>query len=153
MMTPERRAEIEAVYDGSVKGAVPELLAEIDRMTAERDQLSNALDLAAAELDAQTKECPLSDEFDGAAPYICCGANEPDAPRCDSCGVPLVKHLGLTGTCAEKGRYLDLLRRVIRMSCLTVERCPAGYPDVAAFLREEARQASTTSTPEASSGK
>jgi len=23
------------------------------------------------------------------------------------------------------------------MSCLTVERCPAGYPDVAEFLREE----------------
>jgi hypothetical protein len=40
-------------------------------------------------------------------------------------------------TCAEKTRYLSLLRRVIRMSCLTVERCPAGYPDVADFLREE----------------
>jgi hypothetical protein len=69
--------------------------------------------------------------------HPCCGALDSDPPRCESCGVPYVKHLGLVGTCAEKTRYLSLLRRVIRMSCLTVERCPAGYPDVADFLREE----------------
>ena len=66
-----------------------------------------------------------------------CCQKDPTTPRCESCGVPYVKHLGLTGTCAEKTRYLSLLRRVIRMSCLTVERCPAGYSDVAEFLREE----------------
>lgn len=37
-MTPERRAEIEAAYDGSVKGAVRELLAEIDRLNKVVDQ-------------------------------------------------------------------------------------------------------------------
>lgn len=65
------------------------------------------------------------------------GIEDVDSPRCESCGVPYVKHLGVVGTCAEKTRYLSLLRRVIRMSCLTVERCPAGYSDVAEFLREE----------------
>lgn len=87
-------------------------------------------------------ECPFLDV------HGCCGANEPDAPRCESCGVPLVKHLGLTGTCAEKTRYLSLLRRVIRMSCLTVERCPAGYPDVAEFLREEDAQTAKSPSEE-----
>lgn len=95
-------------------------------------------------------ECPFLDV------HGCCGACEPDVAKCRSCGTPFVLHSGIEGTCAERTRYVDLLRRVIRMSCLTVERCPAGYPDVAAFLREEARQASTvstTSTPEAPSGK
>lgn len=91
-------------------------------------------------------ECFL--EMEG---HPCCGALDSDPPRCESCGVPYVKHLGLTGTCAklmkcqdelesvmqDAGLYLSLLRRVIRMSCLTVERCPADYPDVAEFLREE----------------
>ena len=81
-------------------------------------------------------ECPLSDAFDGLSDDLCC-ESDPTTPRCESCGVPLVKHLGLEGTCTEKERYLSLLRRVIRMSCLTLERCPAGYPDVAEFLREE----------------
>lgn len=75
-------------------------------------------------------DCPHSGAF---APDCC----SPNPAKCDSCGVPLIQHLGLTGTCAEKTRYLSLLRRVIRMSCLTVDRCPAGYPDVAEFLREE----------------
>ena len=80
--------------------------------------------------------CPHSDAFDGLDDALCCEI-DPTTPRCDSCGVPLVGHLGLVGTCAEKQRYLSLLRRVIRMSCLTVERTPAGYADVAEFLREE----------------
>lgn len=71
MMTPERRAEMDDACEqnknfaqlGPALGVDPEFvqmltdsLAEIDRMTAERNQLSNALDLAAAELEAQTKE-------------------------------------------------------------------------------------------------
>ena len=85
----------------------------------------------------QCASCPLSVAFDGIVG--CCGGSIVDegAPRCESCGVPLVKHLGLTGTCAEKTRYLSLLRRVIELTRLTVERTPAGYPDVAEFLREE----------------
>ncbi len=45
---------------------------------------------------------------------------------------------GFLDASADAGWYLHLLRRVIRMSALTVETCPAGYPDVADFLREEA---------------
>lgn len=81
-------------------------------------------------------ECPLSDAFDGLDDALCC-EKDPTTPRCESCGVPYVKHLGLTGTCAEKQRYLSLLRRVVELTRLTVERCPAGYADVAEFLREE----------------
>lgn len=51
-MTPERREKLEQI----IREHDAELLAEIDRLTVDRDQLSNALDLAAAELDAQTKE-------------------------------------------------------------------------------------------------
>ena len=83
-------------------------------------------------------ECPLSDAFDGLGDDLCC-EKDPTTPRCESCGVPLVKHLGLTGTCAEKTRYLSLLRRVVELTRLTVERTPAGYPDVAEFLREDSR--------------
>lgn len=82
-------------------------------------------------------DCPCVMDMDMEG---CC-QKDPTTPRCESCGVPYVKHLGLYGTCAEKTRYLSLLRRVIRMSCLTVERCPAGYPDVAEFLREEENMA------------
>ena len=81
-------------------------------------------------------DCPLSDAFDGLDGALCC-EKDSTTPRCDSCGVPLVGHLGLTGTCAEKTRYLSLLRRVVELTRLTVERTPAGYPDVAEFLREE----------------
>jgi hypothetical protein len=58
-LTPERRAEIEHINATAIhqrRDIATELLAEIDRLTADRDQLSNALDLAAAELEAQTKE-------------------------------------------------------------------------------------------------
>lgn len=101
---------------------------------------------------AECAECPLSDAFDGMDDFaspddaICC-ESDPTTPRCKSCGVPLVKHLGLTGTCAEKTRHLHLLRRVIELTRLTVERCPAGYPDVAEFLREEEKRCQEKAHP------
>ena len=51
-------------------------------------------------------ECPLSDAFDGLSDDLCC-ESDPTTPRCESCGVPLVKHLGLEGTCTEKERNGD----------------------------------------------
>lgn len=60
-MTPERRAEFDKWCSMSEDMRIPvwclrECLAEIDRLNADRDQLSNALDIAAAELESQTKE-------------------------------------------------------------------------------------------------
>ncbi len=86
-------------------------------------------------------ECPLSDAFDGLSDDLCCEI-DPTTPRCESCGVPFVKHLGLAGTCAEKERYLSLLRRVLMgkgaVSADDWERM--GYPDVAEFLRDDEKR-------------
>ena len=47
-------------------------------------------------------------------------------------------HRARLAASADAGLYLHLLRRVVELTRLTVDRTPAGYPDVADFLRQEA---------------